>query len=231
VVSKQKKKKKVFRRYIIIAGIFLIALLVLKISLKPAVCANSVSCVKDLSGTFDPKAENGIYLGKAVEPPSFVADHPVFRQVLGEASDVTKRIEVDLSTQTLYAYQNDELVMSFPISTGKWTPTPTGTFHIWIKLRYTRMSGGEGADYYDLPNVPYTMFYYNDQVSQGQGFSLHGAYWHNNFGHAMSHGCVNIAPVNAGKLYDWAGPVAQGNTTYASDSNPGTEVVIYGKAP
>jgi lipoprotein-anchoring transpeptidase ErfK/SrfK len=75
------------------------------------------------------------------------------------------------------------------------------------------------------------MFFANDQVSEGEGFSLHGAYWHDNFGHTMSHGCVNIASANAEKLYEWADPVSQGNITNATATNPGTEVVIYGTAP
>lgn len=47
---------------------------------------------------------------------------------------------------------------------------------------------------YDLPNVPYTMYFY-------QGYGLHGTYWHNNFGTPMSHGCVNMpTPERAGPL-------------------------------
>jgi lipoprotein-anchoring transpeptidase ErfK/SrfK len=66
------------------------------------------------------------------------------------------------------------------------------------------MAGGEGAAAYDLPNVPYVMYFYHD-------FGLHGAYWHDNFGHVMSHGCVNMRSVDAKVLFDWAdGPT--GNT-------------------
>ena len=117
------------------------------------------------------------------------------------------------------------------IASGKWFPTPTGDFTIWTKLRATRMSGGQGADYYDLPNVPYVMFFESKDVGRSLGFSLHGAYWHNNFGHAMSHGCVNMRIVDAQKLYDWANPFTEGNTTYTSDKNPGTKITIYGEAP
>jgi hypothetical protein len=204
---------------------------ILKTSIQSSRCANSISCIENLTGDFDPITKNAEFLGQRINTPSFVAEKKVANKVLGEVPAEAKRIEVDLATQMLYAYQNDELVMSFPVSTGKWGKTPTGTFHIWIKLRYTRMSGGSGADYYNLPNVPYVMFFYNDEVSKGRGFSLHGAYWHNNFGYTMSHGCVNISPVNAGKLYDWASPVAEGNITYSSDENPGTDVIIYGTAP
>ena len=66
------------------------------------------------------------------------------------------------------------------------------------------MSGGEGNDYYYLPNVPFVMYFYNAQISQGRGFALHGAYWHNSFGRVASHGCVNVPLASAQWLYDFA---------------------------
>jgi hypothetical protein len=213
--------------YILLFATLALGFLIILLSIRRPFCANSVSCMNGLTGNFDLNAKNAEFLGQSIQVPSFIAEKPVTKKVLGKTSATKKRIEVNLTNQMLYAFQNDQLVMSFPVSSGKWHPTPTGTFHIWIKLRYTRMSGGTGADSYDLPNVPYVMFFYNDQVGKAQGFSLHGAYWHNNFGYPMSHGCVNISPVNAEKLYEWADPVADGNITYASDTNPGTEVIIY----
>jgi lipoprotein-anchoring transpeptidase ErfK/SrfK len=68
------------------------------------------------------------------------------------------------------------------------------------------MSGGskELGTYYYLPNVPYIMFFYNDQYAKKLGFSIHGAYWHNNFGKPMSHGCINMKPAEAAVIYNWA---------------------------
>jgi len=200
---------------------------------SPPFCANSVSCIKNLSGQYDPSSKEGVFDGTDVVVPSPIPDPIQPKRVLSEADGSGKRIEVDLTNQMLYAYQNDQLVMSFPISSGKWHPTPTGVFHIWIKLRYTTMEGGDPAynDYYNLPNVPWTMYFYNDQVGKLEGYGLHGAYWHNNFGHPMSHGCINISLPNAQKLYDWVDPVTTGNVTYATDQNPGTMVVIYGAPP
>ncbi len=148
--------------------------------------------------------------------------------VLGETDVVgEKRIYVNLETQTLTAYQGDTKFMEAKVSTGKWNRTPKGEYTIWIKLRSTRMSGGSGADYYNLPNVPYVMFFYNAQVPKISGYSLHGAYWHNNFGHAMSHGCINMREVDVKKLYDWASPTTIGTTTYSTLTDPGTKVTIY----
>ncbi len=143
--------------------------------------------------------------------------------VLGETTD-NRWIEIDLSDQKLYAHDGDQIVYDFLVSTGKWGRTPTGEWRIWIKLRYTKMSGGSKAlhTYYYLPNVPYTQYFY-------KGYGLHGTYWHNNFGHPMSHGCINMRTPDAEKLFYWTSPpVPQGvNVVYPSKGNPGTKVVIH----
>jgi len=103
-------------------------------------------------------------------------------------------IDVSLSKQTLYAYEGNTVVRSFLVSTGvKQFPTVTGKYHIYVKYLYTLMHG----DGYYLPNVPYTMYFY-------QSYGIHGTYWHHNFGHPMSHGCVNMYTPDAEWLYYWA---------------------------
>ncbi len=177
---------------------------------------------KQMQANFGLLVENGvkgIFYGQEVMPPEIdlAAAEPVIN-VLGDADPTAeKRIYVDLSTQTLTAYQGDSLFMEALVSTGKWGRTPTGDFTIWSKFRATRMSGGSGSDYYNLPNVPYVMFYSGSGVAASRGFSLHGTYWHNNFGHTMSHGCVNMRIVDAQKLFSWAGI--------------NEKITVYGKAP
>ncbi len=112
---------------------------------------------------------------------------------------LTKRIEVDLSSQSLKAYQDEALIYNLIVSTGKpWWPTPVGEYKPWIKLRFDRMIGGSKTQgtYYDLPNVPYVVYFY-------KGYALHGTYWHNNFGVPMSHGCVNLRTSDMAQLYNW----------------------------
>ncbi|MCL5004122.1 MAG: L,D-transpeptidase [Patescibacteria group bacterium] len=196
------------------------------------VCANSLSCLGNLTGKYEASPKEGVFEGIEVDVPKEIAAVKP-PPVLGESSAPNKHIYVDLTHQMLYAKEGDREVFSFPISSGKWYPTPTGDFRIWIKLRYTRMTGGNPAihTYYDLPNVPFTMYFYNDEISKWRGFGLHGAYWHNNFGHPMSHGCINISIPNAEKLYNWADPPTAGNVTYAADNNLGTPLTIYGVTP
>jgi lipoprotein-anchoring transpeptidase ErfK/SrfK len=103
-------------------------------------------------------------------------------------------IDVNLSQQRVYAYAGDTLMNSFVVSTGTWqTPTVTGKYNVWVKLRSTPMSG---PGYY-LPDVPYVMYFY-------KGYGLHGTYWHNNFGTPMSHGCVNLSIPDAEWLYNFS---------------------------
>lgn len=185
-----------------------------------------------LTGDYDPSATVGEFLGQTVSPPPPATADRNLAQVLGDSNDETKRIEVDLTNQRLYAYENGRRVYEFVISSGKWGRTPTGSFRIWGKFRYTKMSGGRGNTYYYLPNVPYVMFFANNEIAASRGFSLHGTYWHNNFGYPMSHGCVNMRTEDAEKIYYWSQPhPGSPNATRASSNDPGTLIVIYGTAP
>lgn len=181
-------------------------------------------------GKFQPDQQAAVFLNEPVNPLAQAFPEPErgepFR-VLGETSG-EKWIDIDLSTQTLRAMEGDKPVYEFLISSGKWAPTPTGEFAIWSKFRYTKMSGGskELNTYYYLPNVPYVMYFHD-------GFGIHGAYWHNNFGHPMSHGCVNMSIADAEKIFYWSTPnIPEGQSmARSSSSNPGTKVVVHGKAP
>jgi hypothetical protein len=196
-------------------------------------CANTESCINDLSGKKE-IGNKGLFMGKTVYAPNLPEESASkslqTTSVLGDQTGDYKHIYVDLTNQRLYAFEGNNIIMNVPVSTGKWYPTPTGDFRIWIWLRYTRMSGGSGAGYYNLPNVPYTMYFYNNNVSKASGFSLHGAYWHNNFGHPMSHGCVNMRIPDAEKLFYWTNSNA-GNVSYPTAQTPGTLITIYGITP
>ncbi|HFQ95127.1 MAG TPA: LysM peptidoglycan-binding domain-containing protein [Anaerolineae bacterium] len=105
-----------------------------------------------------------------------------------------KWIEVDLSQQRLYAHENGQIVFTTLISSGR-SPyhTPIGRFRVWAKVRRQTMSGPG----YRLPNVQWVMYFAGENA-------IHGTYWHNNFGHPMSHGCVNATNKAARWLYNWA---------------------------
>lgn len=135
------------------------------------------------------------------------AETSISQNVLGAESD--RWIEVNLTQQRVYAWEGGRQVGNYLVSTGLWAPTPTGDFKIWTKLASTTMSGGSKAlgTYYYLPNVPCTMYFY-------KGYGLHGTYWHSNFGHPMSHGCVNMKTEEACQLFAWASVGTRVNIHY-----------------
>ena len=142
-----------------------------------------------------------------------------------EFPDTNERwIRVDLSEQTVIAYEGNTPVRGFIVSSGlPRTPTVTGTFHIQVKVRSQNMTGGNRAagNYYNLDNVEWVQYFYED-------YSFHGTYWHNDFGTPKSHGCLNMTITDAKWLFDWAGPAWDGHTQWygSTPDDPGTLVII-----
>ena len=239
VRSRNKKLTLILCGFVIAIGAAVLSLLIQKQG-SAQWCANSISCLSNLSGEFEENQDTAVFLGENIPVPSSLTQSAsVSFPILGEStliesgSTEQKTIYIDLTAQKLYAHQGDKIVFEMPISSGKWGQTPTGEFLVWSKLKFTRMKGGnkELGTYYNLPNVPYTMFFESKDVPRTRGFGIHGAYWHNNFGHPMSHGCVNLAPTDAEKLYYWADPPVLGITTQTTKESPGTKIVIYGTTP
>lgn len=190
---------------------------------------HNLKLIAGSSGQFD-LGENQAFFNNrpAAAPVQEIAYQPEAR-VLAAVSDEEKWLEINLSEQRLLAHEGDQVVYEFPISSGKpWTPTVTGEFRIWSKFRYTKMSGGSRAlgTYYYLPNVPFTMYFHRD-------YGIHGTYWHDNFGHPMSHGCVNMRTPDAEKIFYWSRPelASQEWSTRATSANPGTRVIVHGTTP
>jgi len=141
-------------------------------------------------------------------------------------------IDVDLSTQTLVAFVGTRPVYATLISSGKESKdkekdhrTPTGEWRIREKHLTTTMDG-DGSAAGDLPysieDVPYVEYFY-------RAYALHGAFWHSNYGVQMSHGCVNLAPLDAKWLYFFTGPDARAgfHGMWARPEGSGTRVVIH----
>lgn len=157
-------------------------------------------------------------------------------QVLGlhTAQDgAEKWVEVDLSDKKLYGWEGNRKVFEFLVSTGRpGYETPTGEYRVWRKVRSQRYKGGTPgtSSYYNLPNVPYSLFFGNTHVPNWKGYAIHGAYWHNDFGiKNRSSGCINVKPEEAGIIYNWAGPVMPSgvNALNTTAENPGIRVVIH----
>jgi lipoprotein-anchoring transpeptidase ErfK/SrfK len=142
-----------------------------------------------------------------------------------------KWIDVDLTRQALVAFEGTRPVFGTLISSGRrnpWDkekdfPTPTGTFHITEKHVTTTMDGDVASDGpYSIEDVPWVMYF------QGS-YALHAAFWHDAFGHARSHGCVNMAPEDARTLFAWTEPALPPgwHGVFARSDKDGTRIVIH----
>ena len=144
-------------------------------------------------------------------------------------------IDVDLTTQTLVAYEGEVPVFATLISSGR-TPrspdeedylTPVGSFRILSKHVTHTMDGDSATDGpYSIDDVPYVMYF-------KLAYALHSAFWHNSFGRPRSHGCINLSPHDARWLFNWAGPTlpAGWHGAYPNGENPGTYLRIRGETP
>ncbi|HTP09112.1 MAG TPA: L,D-transpeptidase [Anaerolineae bacterium] len=156
-------------------------------------------------------------------PPSELAPISPFAQ--------DKRIEVNLKDQKLYAYEGDSLVYTTRCATGAAFnvdgiglvdfTTPVGEHTVVRKRPSRHMHGFEDrADAYDLPGVPFCTYFTE------AGVAVHGAYWHNDFGHPRSHGCVNVLADAAQWVYRWSMPVAAYDEALLVVDKGGTPVIV-----
>jgi len=136
-----------------------------------------------------------------------------------------KLVEVKLNDQLVLAYENGQLVFATRASTGgifrvgTYT-TPTGSFITFHKRPTRHMAAGDiTASGFDLPGVPWVMY-----ITDG-GISLHGTYWHNDFGRPKSHGCINLTPQAAKWLFRWTTPTVSPDKEFAF-GHVGTKVEI-----
>jgi hypothetical protein len=155
---------------------------------------------------------------------------PVAPEVPPEA----KRIEVDLTKQSLTAFESEQPIFTATISSG-WlrrdpkpgegrTVTPIGKYSVFEKVPSRHM--GEGVltsdlDADELPGVPFVSFFHM------QGTAFHGVYWHNNFGIPCSQGCINMRPAEARWLYRWIYPTVPYVLDPAQFIGKGTKVFLH----
>lgn len=146
-----------------------------------------------------------------------------------------KRIEVSIVQQVLTAFEDDKVVLKTKISSGLFdsrpnppggipTDTPKGTYNIQSKMPSKHMGDGNittDLDAYELPGVPWTCFFVPKT-----GVATHGAYWHQNYGTPMSHGCVNMKPEEAKWLFRWTTPAVK-SMEKMETIGMGTQVIVY----
>lgn len=151
-----------------------------------------------------------------------------------DVDPATKKVIVDRTSehQTLSCLEGSEEVYFCRVSTGMARDaygnpvteylTPLGEHATWRKAVSIHMSGGTTGTGYDTPAVSWTTLF------SGDGYAVHAAFWHNNFGVPRSHGCVNCLPEDARWIYRWANPLTsldQGDVAVTGMEN-GTHVIV-----
>lgn len=144
-----------------------------------------------------------------------------------EVGEGERWIDVDVATQTLVLYEGARPVFATLVSTGRAGPahaTPTGTFRIWVKLAEDTMDDLERTDQetnYAIEAVPWVQYF-------SEGVGLHAAFWHDDFGRRRSHGCVNLSPRDARRLFAVTEPALPPgwDAILSTESHPGTVVRV-----
>jgi lipoprotein-anchoring transpeptidase ErfK/SrfK len=147
-----------------------------------------------------------------------------------------KWLDINLASQTLVAYEGETPVYATLISSGKadrvenpdesWR-TLDGIFHVKSKHLTDTMDGDTAVDGpYSVDDVPYVMYF-------ELAYALHSAFWHNGFGRPRSHGCVNLSPLDARHVFNWADPpLPDGwHSVYPVEGGPQTGIYIHGETP
>jgi hypothetical protein len=122
-----------------------------------------------------------------------------------------KHILINLNNQTLSCFEGQQEVYFCRVSGGakfdaegnqvdKWA-TPVGEFSVFRKLLSIHMSGGGSGNGWDTPGIGWTNFF-----AQG-GVAIHSTFWHNDFGTARSHGCVNVSIEDSKWIFRWTNPL------------------------
>ncbi len=116
-------------------------------------------------------------------------------------------IDVNITKQVLVAYEGTQAVFATLVSTGeaglgdpeKTKSTKRGIFRIDRKYISTTMDSDVVGEEFELRDIPYVQYF------EG-GYALHAAYWHDDFGTPRSHGCINLSPEDARRLFFWTEP-------------------------
>ncbi len=149
--------------------------------------------VQAQSGFWIPAEEAAIAV-KPSEIPSF-------------AKTTEKWIDISILSQTMVLYEKTNPVYVTAISTGrdglqdpkKTFSTVLGTFRIREKHVTTTMDAHEVDNKFELRDVPWVEYF-------EAGYAIHAALWHDDFGRPRSHGCVNVSPIDARRIFLWTEP-------------------------
>jgi lipoprotein-anchoring transpeptidase ErfK/SrfK len=178
------------------------------------------------------RVQKGRYYDE-LEDGGWIADDEVARVELakkfpGWANDGEKWIDVNVTRQALTLYEGTRPVYATLVSTGEaglddpktTRATARGIFRIHTKHVTATMDSKVVGEEFELRDVPYVQYFH-------EGYALHAAYWHDVFGQPKSHGCINLAPEDARRIFFWTEPQVPAGWHAASKALKGTVVFIH----
>jgi hypothetical protein len=144
------------------------------------------------------------------------------------ATDGERWIDVSIRKQALVAYQGTKAVYATLVSTGEAgeadpetsKSTVQGAFRIFAKHLTTTMSSEVVGEEFELEDIPYVQYFQ-------EGYALHAAYWHDDFGIPRSHGCINLSPEDAKWLFSWSEPQIPSGWHGVRQAPRGSVVVVH----
>ena len=154
---------------------------------------------------------------------------PTHAELPSEIRPGERWLDIDIASQVLTAYVGERAVFATLVSTGRGADgtelaTPRGSHRLWVKLKTSNMDNLDdqsAAENYAIQAVPWVMYFEH-------GYGLHGTFWHRDFGNKHSHGCVNLTPLDAERLFSWTSPKLPPGWTAAlpTDYEPGTLIRV-----
>ena len=135
--------------------------------------------------------------------------------------------EIDAAAHQMTVYSNDQLIHTYPVSTGvdtKW-PTLGGTLFVWYKAQKVHMDSRTVGIPIGAPGS-YNEDVFWDTAISTDGFFIHSAPWsvwaqgYRN----VSHGCVNLSEARATEFFNFSQQgdvVVVKNTTRVADESDG----------
>lgn len=206
MLSKSKKQKRLTRYFVVLFGIVvffgLLGFRFRQYSSNKRAISKEVNYQEKIfsADSFSDLSKASYATGGLISPESFEKiEKQVEEQVRAEerSRQKGKAIDVNLTTQTMTVFKDNEVVKTFTISSGEpGRDTPTGSFEITVKYASKVYGCGSSHDYC-YPDTPWNMRYSGPYL-------IHTAYWHDDFGTPVSHGCINMKESEAKWLYDWA---------------------------
>lgn len=147
------------------------------------------------------------------------------------AASTKKWVDISILGQTMVLYEGTKPVYVAAVSTGRdglgdpktTFSTVRGTFKIREKHVTTTMDSHEVGNKFELRDVPWVQYF-------EKGYAIHAAPWHDNYGNPRSHGCINMSPIDARRIFMWTDPPlpADWHAVYASEStSEGTVIHIH----